>query len=370
MKWRKILEIFIRVATGGLFIFSGLIKLNDPIGTEIKLEEYFEVFAADFGRFFHAFVPAALEIGMFVIILEVVLGVSILINYRMRITTIILLGLILFFTFLTFYSAYFNKVIDCGCFGDAIPLTPWQSFYKDVVLTVFIVHLFWYRKSFEPLLPERMGNVLIAALSVICLAIGIYAIEHLPFIDFRPYKVGDSIPANMIPEEQPIFEYTFTKDGVEIKSIRYLQEKDGYELTGYEVINEDKTTPKITDYNIWNPDVGDYTQQSFEGEKLVIIMVDSDKASIKNMEAMRSLIGGVDDNVEALVLTSSDPAKFELFRHEHQLAIPYYLADATVLKAMIRSNPGIMLLEEGVVKGKWHYNDIPEADEIFPLLNR
>src|SRR5688572_23497397 len=124
---------------------------------------------------------------MFLIVLEVVLGVAVLINYKMTITTKILLALIVFFTFLTFYSAFFNKVTDCGCFGDAIKLTPWESFTKDIVLMVFILHLFWYRKSYQAVLYTREGHIVIAGSTVICVFLGIYAIRHLPFIDFRAY---------------------------------------------------------------------------------------------------------------------------------------------------------------------------------------
>jgi uncharacterized membrane protein YphA (DoxX/SURF4 family) len=126
---KKILDQFSRFFVGGLFIFSGLIKLNDPVGTEIKMHEYFDVFANDFASFFKVFIPYALEIGFIMVVLEIVLGVALLINYRMSITTKVLLVLLLFFTFLTFYSAAFNKVTDCGCFGDAIKLTPfyWYS---------------------------------------------------------------------------------------------------------------------------------------------------------------------------------------------------------------------------------------------------
>ena len=369
MKFKPALDTFIRLATAALFIFSGLIKLNDPIGTEIKLEEYFEVFSTDFAEFFHSFIPYALEIGMFLIILEVVLGIALLINYRMEWTSRILLGLILFFTFLTFYSAFFDKVTDCGCFGDAIPLTPWQSFYKDVILLFFILHLYWYRKSYTQLTSEKTGNIIAVSSAVICLAIGIYAIQHLPYIDFRPYKVGDNIEANMIPEEQPIFEYTFSKDGEETKSQKFLLESDGYEMTGYEIINEDKTTPKITDYNIWNPELGDYTAESFQGIKLLIIIVDAEKANAEHMTDVSTLIEQVGGSIEVMSLTSSDPSVFEPFRHEYQLAVPYFFSDATVLKAMIRSIPGIMLLQNGTVMGKWHYNDTPSGPDLLDALN-
>ncbi|MEQ9414769.1 MAG: DoxX family protein, partial [Cyclobacteriaceae bacterium] len=139
---RKYIDLFSRLFVGGLFIFSGLIKLNDPVGTQIKLEEYFEVFAVDFGSFFHVFIPWAMEIGMVLIILELALGFAVLLHYKMNTTMWVMLSLMVFFTFLTFYSAYFNKVTDCGCFGDAIKLTPWESFYKDVILMVFVLHLF------------------------------------------------------------------------------------------------------------------------------------------------------------------------------------------------------------------------------------
>ena len=368
MRAKQVLDKFIQVFTGVLFIFSGLVKLNDPVGTEIKLEEYFEVFATDFGSFFHVFTPFAMEIGMFLIILEVVLGIVLLIGYRMEITTRILLVLILYFTFLTFYSAYFNKVHDCGCFGDAIPLTPWQSFYKDILLTLFISHLYWYRKNYKPATSHKTGAIITVSSTVICTIVGIYAIEHLPYIDFRAYKVGDNIAENMMPEEQPIFEYTFEKDGEQVKSTTYLLESDGYELVSYAIINEDKTTPKITDYNVWNPDVGDYTQQTIEGIKLMIVIVDAEKVKPKHMGAITNLLSEVGGSMEALVLTSTDPSIFEPFRHEHQLAIPYYFSDATVLKAMIRSNPGTMILKNGTVMGKWHYNDTPSVSEIIQAL--
>ena len=160
---KKYIDLFSRIFVGGLFIFSGLIKLNDPIGTQIKLQEYFEVFAEDIGSFFHYFVPWALEIGMIMIVLEVVLGVAILLYYRMDISTWVLLALMVFFTILTFYSAYFNKVTDCGCFGDAINLTPWESFIKDIILMIPVLHLFWYRKTYVPALRTREGHLVVAA---------------------------------------------------------------------------------------------------------------------------------------------------------------------------------------------------------------
>jgi len=132
----------IRLLVGGLFIFSGLIKVNDPVGTSIKLNEYFDVFSNDIASFFFYFKSFALELAVFLVVVEVLLGVMLILGVKSRLTVWTLALMILFFTFLTFYSAYFNKVTDCGCFGDAIKLTPWESFYKDVILVVLIAILF------------------------------------------------------------------------------------------------------------------------------------------------------------------------------------------------------------------------------------
>lgn len=349
-------------------IFSGLIKLNDPVGTEIKMEEYFEVFTDDFGSLFHYFIPWSMEIGFFMIVLEIVLGVAILVYYRMRLTTWVLLLMMVFFTFLTFYSAYFNKVTDCGCFGDAIKLTPWESFSKDVFLMVFVLHLFWYRRQYTAVLRTRNGHALVAGVTAVCIFLGVYAIRHLPFLDFRPYKVGSHIPDQMKSPAQPIIEYTFEKNGETVTSEKYLDAADGYTYQSSRVLNEAEIKPKITDYAVTSVDGEDITQTTFTGNKLQIIMYDVRKASASRVNDLKKLTDALDGKVEMLILTSSSEELVDGFRHEHQLAVPYAFADATVLKTILRSNPGIALWRDGTVLGNWHYNDMPDATEILGLL--
>lgn len=366
--FRKWTDPVARIIVGGLFIFSGLIKLNDPVGTAIKLEEYFHVFSQDFGSFFEWLTPAALPIGFFLVVLEVVLGLAVLLHYRMRWTAPALLALVVFFTFLTFYSAYFNKVTDCGCFGDAIKLTPWESFWKDVVLMVLVLHLFWYRKEFTAAVGERTGAVVIGGLTVVTFFTGVYAIRHLPFIDFRPYKVGNHIPTQMQPAEQPRFEYVFEKEGKKVHSEKYLPDSAGYKYVESRILNEEASKPRITDYNATGPAGEDLTPYTFDGTKLIFIFQNADKSSTRNMEDIRDLINALQGKVEMLALTSSGEAKFEAFRHEHQLAVPYAFTDATVLKTIVRSNPGITLWVNGTVKGLWHHNDTPDALEVLTLV--
>jgi uncharacterized membrane protein YphA (DoxX/SURF4 family) len=367
--FRKITDQFSRFFVGGLFIFSGLIKLNDPIGTKIKMEEYFEVFAADFGSFFHYFIPYALEISLIIVVLEVVLGVAVLIQYRMNITTKVLLGLMVFFTFLTFYSAYFNKVTDCGCFGDAIKLTPWQSFWKDIILMVFVLHLFWHRKRFQPILRTLEGHAVVGGVTVLCFFLGIYAIQHLPFIDFRAYRIGNNIQQQMIPPEQPVFEYVFIRkdNNEEISSAKYLMDTTLYKYKSVRQVNEDKTKANITDYAVTSPDGDDVTASTFQGAKLFIIIYDARVASTSNIEDLKKLVNDLEGKIDVAVLTASSTDQFEQFRHAHQLAVPYYFADATVLKTIVRSNPGITLWVDGTVKGMWHHNDTPDAQSVIDL---
>jgi uncharacterized membrane protein YphA (DoxX/SURF4 family) len=366
--FQKIIDQLARFFVGGLFIFSGLIKLNDPVGTKIKLEEYFEVFSQDLGSYFHWFIPYALEIGMILVVLELVLGVAVLIYYRMRLTTVVLLLLMVFFTFLTFYSAYFNKVTDCGCFGDAIKLTPWESFTKDIILMFPVLHLFWYRKKYQSVFYSKEGHIIITVFTIIFFSLGVYAVRHLPFIDFRAYRIGNTIQEQMQPQEQPIIEYIFEKDGKELASQKFLPAAEGYTYKSSRVINENKTLPKITDYAVADVNGNDVTQQTFEGAVLLFIIGDVNTTSVGNMDVIRELVKGLDGKVDMMVLTSSTAEQFEAFRHEHQLAVPYFFTDATVLKTIIRSNPGMTLWVNGTVKGMWHHNDTPTATEVLALV--
>ena len=329
----QLLNKVARYLVGGLFIFSGLIKVNDPVGTQIKLEEYFTVFSVDIAPFFNALKPASLFLSIVLSTLEVVLGVALLIRFKEKWTTSLLLIIILFFTFLTFYSAYFNKVTDCGCFGDAIKLTPWQSFIKDIILLVFIVILFSGRKKNEREEVSKYRLYGVAFTLSFCLMVCYMSITHLPAIDFRAYKVGTSIPdAMMPPPDNP-----------------------------YEV-------PKITNYALWG-DEDDYTDRSLTGKKLLVIVHDTEKTKRDSYALINSLISAIEPEVEVVAITAASGPEFEQLRHSIQLAIPYYYSDKTLLKTMVRSNPGLVLLNNGVVKGKWHYNDVPDAEEILSILD-
>jgi hypothetical protein len=355
-------------AVGALFIFSGLIKLNDPMGTAIKLEEYFEVFATDFGSFFHNFMPLATFLAVAMSAAEVALGVALLVRWKVKEVLWALLAMIVFFTFLTFYSAYFNKVTDCGCFGDAIKLTPWQSFSKDIILLVLIVALLGLRNYLPR--PSRYGGVITAIATVLSVAMGWWALRHLPFKDFRAYKVGNNLPAMMKPSAPLRYKYIMTRNG-ETKEFEQYPTDTTWKYKEMVLLNPEDQQ-KITDYSVWN-DQGDFTQQTFQGTKLLLIIQKLEKTNEEAYPEINKLLSDLSKQskqVEPIIITAADAAAFDKFRHEHNLAVPFYFADATVLKTMIRSNPGLMLLQEGTVLGQWSSHDIPTAAEITGKLGK
>ncbi len=363
---KKSIDNIILILVGGLFIFSGLIKINDPIGTSIKLQEYFEVFSTEFSSVFHHFIPFSLSLAVIIVVLEVVLGFAVLLRQRMGATSWVLLLLILFFTVLTFYSAVTGKVTDCGCFGDAIKLTPWESFTKDLILLVLIVYIFINRKSYKPVFLQKRGDYIIGGITAFCVFIAIHAINHLPYIDFRAYNIGNNISKAMQPSAPFIYNYICEKDGERFEFDHFITDDSTYIFKEMVHLNED-ALPKITDYNVWT-DEGDYTEESLTGNKLFLIIQDVKKAGLANIEEIQQLINELDGTITIWILTSNDASTIENFRHEYQIGAPFYYVDATVIKAMIRANPGIMLLNDGTVLGKWHHNDTPTSQEVLDLL--
>lgn len=361
----KILAHIVRFLVGGIFIFSGLVKLNDPVGTQIKLEEYFEVFAADMPvmhDFWMSLVPFALYFSVLMCAAEVILGVALIVSWRLKQVSWVLLLLIVFFTFLTFYSAYYNKVTDCGCFGDFLKLKPWTSFTKDIVLLVLILFIIGQRKVFRNL---RTGS-LVAFSAIFSVALAFYAIRYLPPIDFLPYKIGNNIPQLMQPSEPLRYKYIMEKDG-KTEEFEKFPSDTTYKYKEMVLINEN-AKPKITDYKVWNND-GDFTQETFKGKKLIIIIKNGTDLNGASLAEIRSLINSVKGSgVEPLILTSDSDAEIQEIRKAYLLDVPYFFADGTVLKTISRSNPGIWLLEDGTVKGKWHYNTTPDKENVLSKL--
>lgn len=368
-----------RLLVGALFIFSGLIKLNDPVGFSFKLGDYF----ADDVLNMPFLAPYTLELAIFIVILEVILGVALLLGYWKNITTWLLLLMIVFFTFLTFYSAYFNKVTDCGCFGDAIPLTPWESFWKDIILTILILIVFAGKKYIKPIL-GRSANIALMGFAVIgCIGMAVYVLNHLPIKDFRPYAEGKNIIEGMksaeevgeIPPKYMTYYYLQHEGTAEEKMVSsddYVSEK-WYEKKEWKIQSDKTETKMIADG--YHPPIHDFVITLDDEDRtfdilnmeavLVVISYDLDKTTKEGFTKINNLaIEAEKADVEFIGLTGSDPEKTELARHEFQMPFEFGFVDGTALKTIIRSNPGVVLLKKGVVIAKWHYKDVPSLEEI------
>ena len=352
-----------RIVVGVLFILSGLIKLNDPLGFSFKLEEYFSPAVLDL-PFLE---PYALAIALFVVILEVILGITLLLGYQIRLTLWTLLGTILFFTFLTFYSAYFNKVTDCGCFGDAVKLTPWESFSKDVILLVLILILIWGRKYLKPLGSAgfRLGATAIAL--VACIWFGNYVLNHLPVVDFRPYHVGANIKEGMeIPEDapRPVYEYDwkFNIDGNEkiITTLGDYPEVDG-EFVGLEGTREIQAgyEPPIHDFTVEYNGIDLANSVLQRKNVLLVVAYDLNKSHKDAFEAVKVLTdSALSLGYSVAGLSASSAEETGNLRQRYGLNFPFYFTDMTALKTIVRSNPGVLRLQEGTIVQKLHYNDL------------
>lgn len=374
----KILVTISRWLVGLLFIFSGLIKANDPLGFSYKLEEYFAVFGMDW------LTPAALGIAIFICIIEVVLGFTTILGIWMNLTAWLLLLMIIFFTFLTFYSAYFNKVTDCGCFGDAIKLTPWESFTKDIILLVFITIIFIYRKRVKSPFNAKWNMLIAGFITLLVVFFTFYSLWHLPVKDFRPYKVGNNIPELMkVPEGAPVDVYemrlvyrnTVTNEVKEFDDKNYpwqdttwvwVETKQELISKGYE--------PPIHDFSLIDADGNDVTMDILNDPDPIFVLISHDLAKTNkpaheefNVFANAAFNAGYN----VIGLTATPYEQTDAFRHELQIPITYYFADAITLKTIIRSSPGLVLLKNGVILGKWHYNDFPELSEVeSEILNK
>ncbi len=355
----------LRILVGGLFIFSGLIKVNDPVGTAIKLEEYFDVFSNDIAGFFTYFKPFALHIGVVLVVAEVVLGVMLILGVKLKQTVWALALMILFFTFLTFYSAYFNKVTDCGCFGDAIKLTPWESFYKDIILLIMISALLFFRKD----LPEETPKwATVSALVVLVLSFGIavWAIRNLPFIDFRAYKNGVSIPTNMQPSSQLEYTYVMKKGGETFTFDQYPTD-ESYEFVEM-VLKNPEALPKISDFAAWNAE-GDQSEFLFAGNKVIILSSNMAKMSEANLGKLAVLVKSLEGTpVDVVFMAAATQEEIDAFLSKQNWSVIGLQADATVVKTIMRANPGVMILKDGVVMEKYHHNNTPEATDVLDLF--
>jgi len=374
----KILAIISRTFVGLIFTFSGFVKAIDPLGSTYKFEDYFTAFGMDF------FIPAAIYFSIILSGLEFFIGIGLLFNLFPRILSWFALIFMIFFTPLTFYIAINNPVTDCGCFGDALVITNWQTFYKNLIIIVFSVITVALRKHFKPLpIGYRLGlsSVFILFISLI-MANGI---RHLPAIDFRPYKIGNYLPDLMtVPEGAPLDDYIYmytmtnTVSGEEktIDSKEYMNSNIWEDTTW--VIT--KTSDPILVKKGYHPPVHDFMITSIDGNDIADVVLDADiycllicydlkDSDFRDFSKINQLaLECKKHNIPFIAVTSSDNSIVQQIIEKYHPVFEFYYGDEINLKTIIRSNPGLFVLKKGTVVGKWAHRDMPSFKELEKVI--
>ncbi len=363
----KILTQTSRILVGILFIISGLIKANDTLGFSYKLVEYFDVFKMPY------LAPYGVALAIFICIFEIMCGVVLLIGAFAKINAWLLLLMITFFTILTGYSAITGKVTDCGCFGDAIKLKPIESFYKDLVLLVLILFIFFGVKYIKPLFNKTISTLALYTSLSVSIFFTFYTYMFMPVKDFLPYKVGNNIKEKMVcPVGSPTDSFQMV----------FIYEKAGipYEFDMNHIPNDttfifkdrkDKLIregckPPIHDFKLFDTNGIEYTDSLLNdvNYKLILIQKKIDEGRENQEKQIAQLANDftLKSKLKFWALTSSSSQQVEEYRHQHQFAFPYYSMDQVPLKSIIRSNPGLVLMKGSTIIKKWSAYNLPTYD--------
>ncbi len=385
---------YLRNFLGTYFVFSGVVKAIDPIGTSIKMGDYFAVFSTHFSfltPLWDMLAKIALPFAMFMIILEIVLGVLLILGIFRKTTLWLYMAIIVFFLFLTgftFMTGYVPgdatflefskwvpfqennmKVTDCGCFGDFVKLKPFESFCKDIMLLVILLLILPFRNTIKSVLGTSASLGIFGILTVLSIWFSFRNVNNLPIKDFRAYAVGTDLrkctsDEGLDPGEK-IVKFVVTKDGQEktVGSNDFgAASSDGWKYKDRidEVIREPEL-PKCKDFIVVNND-GEEFQDVVLGHKGVSFWVNSydlDKADKEGFGTINSLLKAFNSQgVKKLGLTGTDITKANKYADGQ---FEFYNLDATPIKTMNRANPGLTIIKDGVVVGKYHHNHLPDA---------
>lgn len=361
----KIVHLISRFLVGIVFMFSGIVKGIDPLGTAYRLEDYFIAFGTDF------MMPAALFLSILLSTMEFTLGFVVLLNLKPRVNAWLLMGVMVFFTVLTLNDAISNPVPDCGCFGDAIKLTNWETFYKNIILMVPTIILFVWRKKTI----DRLNNVaaygIAAFVALVFAAFSHYNYKHLPMVDFMDWKIGNKMyTESTLPvkyyvtyknketgeqKEYLLPDYPYN-DSIWMSQWEFVDQRveDPNRHLGSDLMIVDLEGNDLTDVIIRNPDTS-----------FIFISWDVEKADEEGLVRMNdfyeeSEVAGYTFSA----VTSSLEETIGKVSKKLNLEYTFYQADDIVLKTMVRSNPGLIMMKDGVVLDKWSYHDLPEYNEI------
>lgn len=381
---KKVSVVIARIIMGCVFIFSGYAKAVDPLGSTYKIQDYLTALSLDFLG------PLALVAGILLAAFEFLLGVCLLLGANLKSTSVLTLLLMCFMTPLTLWIALTNPVSDCGCFGDALVLTNWQTFWKNIIFLALTIMILKWNKYSPKLFSQRTEWIIAIAAGAYSILVSIYCLINLPIIDFRPYKNGTNIVKSMeVPDSimvdglmvpTPIDEYETTfiyeKDGKQQKFS--MEEYSKLDSTWHFVDSESELVkkgfePPIHDFSLEDPDQGDITEDvlSNPGYTFLLISKRVEQASTNKRQEINAIYDYAQRNGYGFYcMTATGLESTEMREYKVEMGgveFPIVNTDEITLKTIVRSNPGLVLIKDGVVINKWSNANMPTFTE--PLEN-
>ncbi|NTV83234.1 MAG: DoxX family protein [Bacteroidales bacterium] len=368
----KILANISRIFVAVVFLFSGFVKGVDPLGFTYRVEDYFIAFGVEWA------IPLALFLTIFLCAVEFALGAALLFNFGLKYLAWPLLLMMVFFFGLTLNDAINNPVPDCGCFGDALKLTNWQTFYKNVVLIFPVILIFIYRNKYKSVFLPRIDYLAVTAIFLGFSLFSFYQYRHLPWIDFLGWKKG----ADLVPDNPGLAKtYLTYRNKISGETKEYLSPNypwnDSVWMAEWQFDSQridDSGVIKGHSLKIFDAEGNDFTETFVNnpGYQFLVASYSLGPASRKGFEKIDKFFGEVlKDGHSLVVLTGSLEDEIQSFKQGLHPDLEFYNADDVELKMMVRANPGVILLKDGVVMEKWHWRDLPDYAELkedFPGL--
>lgn len=324
----KVLVNFCRVLLGAVFMFSGIVKAIDPVGTQIKLSDY--LYAFEMGGI--VLDSTLLIVACILAGFEILIGAYLVVGVFYKGTSLIILILMFLLTGFTLFLAITNPVEDCGCFGDAVVLTNWQTFYKNVFLLLLAIIVFWCRSRIVPFVSPKRGWLVFLIMIAIIIKFMSSNIKELPILDFRPYKVGTDLCA------------------------RVLEDRD----------------PEMSDFSVFDEDMNDVTSDilSYDGYTFLVVAPHLESTIENNLDLLDDIYDYcLHYGYRIIGLTSSGTKTIQKWSEETGTQYEFLYCDDVPLQTMVRSNPGLVLLKDGVIINKWSHSNIPSDEELTSSLD-
>ncbi|MDR2906401.1 MAG: DoxX family protein [Bacteroidales bacterium] len=370
-KFSRPLIVIARTLVGMLFIFSGFVKGVDPLGTQYQMQDYFMAYGTTWAN------PFALPLAVIMIAAEFVVGAALILNIRIPLASWGAVLLMIFFTITTFFDAIYNLVPDCGCFGEAVKLSNWQTFYKNIVIDTFLAILFFGRYRIRNTFSLKNEVIIIASVAILFVGFEIGTLRHLPVIDFLDWKVGVKLNP---PKTEPIT-YSFEYKN---KTTQEVQTFDSKSLPADVTTNWEFVNSIINDPNPKNLMIPIFDQSGGEGQEItdmvagnpdysfIVAMYDIKKARKRNMPKIFALQDlARQKGFEFVFLFDLNATTEQIDQFKQKVGredLDMYYSDDKSIKAIVRSNPGLILLKDGVVVDKWAWRDVPTVETVQEII--